>query len=120
MKNGFFTTEEMVGIFNRSKVVLNVHSWLEKFDYGVNPRLFEANGCGAFQICDWKQEIPNLYEEDKEIILYRTVAELKEKLAYYLPREKERADIADNALKRSLECHTYEHRMKEMLEVCGL
>ncbi len=120
VKNGFFTTEEMVGIFNRSKVVLNVHSWLEKFEFGINPRLFEANGCGAFQICDWKQEIPKLYEEDKEIILYRTVAELKEKLAYYLPREKERTKIADNALKRSLECHTYEHRMKEMLEVCGL
>ncbi len=37
VKNGFFTTEEMVGIFNRSKVVLNVHSWLEKFELRSKP-----------------------------------------------------------------------------------
>jgi spore maturation protein CgeB len=120
VKNGFFTAEEMVGIFNRSRVVLNLHSWFGRFDYGVNPRLFEANGCGAFQLCDWKEEIAGLYEDGKEVVLYRTVEELKKKLAYYLPREKERAVIADNALKRSLECHTYEHRMKRLLKVCGL
>jgi spore maturation protein CgeB len=120
LKNGFFTAEEMVEIFNRSRVVLNLHSWFGRFDYGINPRLFEANGCGAFQLCDWKEEIADLYEDGKEVVLYRTVEELKEKLAYYLPREKERAEIADNALKRSVECHTYEHRMKQLLRVCGL
>ncbi len=115
--NGFFTTEEMVGIFNRSEIVLNVHNWFGRFDYGVNPRLFEACGSGAFQVCDWKEEIADLYEDGKEIVLYKTLEELKEKLAWYLPRESLRIKIAESALRRTLACHTYEHRMRQMLSV---
>jgi len=120
LKGGkFFSPEEMVGIFNRSKVVLNIHSWYGRTDYGINPRVFEANGCGAFQVCDWKQEIPALYEDGKEIVLYKDLPELKDGIAYYLSHEAERAAIADNGYARSHGEHTYEHRLTKMLSVCG-
>ncbi len=116
----FFSPDEMVRIFNRSKVVLNIHSWFGKSEYGINPRVFEANGCGSFQVCDWKEEIPDLYEDGKEIVLYKNLEALKEKIAYYLSHEAERAEIAENAYQRSHAEHTYRHRLTEMLKVCGL
>ncbi len=116
----FFSPEAMAGLFNRSRVVLNIHSWFGKWDYGVNPRLFEANGCGSFQVCDFKREIPELYEDGKEIVLYGSLSELKEKLEYYLAHENERRQIAENALSRSHKEHTYRHRLAEMLSVCSL
>jgi spore maturation protein CgeB len=117
-KNGGFSPEEMVRIFNQSKIVLNIHTWFGKWDYGINPRVFEANGCGSFQICDWKEEIPELYEIDREIVLYRSLDELKEKLSYFLYNEKERIGIAENTLLRTHREHTYEERLREMLSIC--
>jgi len=120
VKSRFFSPEEMVTIFNQSKIVLNIHSWFGKWEYGINPRLFEANGCGAFQICDYKKEIPELYEPEKEIVLYKSIEELKEKLSFFLSSEKERNDIAENGFLKTINCHTYEHRLKEMFTIAGL
>lgn len=120
IKNGFFSPEEMVKIFNRSKIVLNIHTWFGKWNYGINPRLFEANGCGAFQICDYKDEIPKLYEPEKEIVLYKSIEELKEKLSFFLTREKERNDIAEKGFLKTINHYTYEHRLKEMFLIAKI
>jgi spore maturation protein CgeB len=114
VKDGFFTPEEMVVMFNSSKIVLNLHSWFGNWNYGVNPRLFEANGCGAFQLSDYKEEIPELFEPGKEIALYNDFDELKQRAAFYLSADKERQDIAEKGLARTQKQHTYRHRMEEM------
>lgn len=119
IKDGFFTPEEMVRIFNTSKVVLNIHTWFGKCNYGLNPRVFEANGCGAFQISDYKEEIPELYEPEKEIVLYNDIPELKKKLSYYLQHTEKRTDIAKAGIQRTAHNHTYEQRLQEMLNVAG-
>lgn len=119
-KDRCFSPEEMVRIFNQSKIVLNIHSWFGKWDHGTNPRIFEANGCGAFQICDYKDEIPELYEPEKEIVLYKSIEELKEKLSFFLTREKERNDIAEKGFLKTINHHTYEHRLKEMFLIAKI
>jgi len=120
IKNGFFSPQEMVKIFNISKIVLNIHTWFGKWEFGLNPRVFEANACGAFQICDWKQEIPMHYEVDKEIVIYKSVKELKEKIKYFINRPYEREDIAFKAYLKSLKEHTYKIRLEKMFHLCGL
>jgi spore maturation protein CgeB len=114
VKDGFFTPEEMARIFNRSKIVLNIHSWFGSWNCGVNPRLFEANGCGAFQLSDYKKEIPELYEPDQEIVLYHNLDELKQKATFYLAADKRRSEIAEQGFKRTAREHTYAHRLAEM------
>jgi spore maturation protein CgeB len=116
----FFSPEQMARLFNGSKVVLNVHTWFGKYPYGTNPRVFEACGCGAFQISDRKQEITELYAEDEDIVLYDDADELCDKLGHYLRHDSERRRIADNAYVKTHARHTYAHRLEEMLKVCGL
>lgn len=114
----FFSPEEMVAMFNQSRIVLNIHTWLGKNEFGINPRVFEANGCGSLQISDYKEEIADFYQEDKEIVIYRSIDELLEKLAYYLGHEAEREEIAARAYLRTQGENTYQQRMQELLRVC--
>jgi len=113
----FFSPQEMVTAFQQAKIVLNIHSWLGKYDYGINPRLFEASGCGAFQLCDMKREIPLLFEPQKEIVLYNTTEELAELIPYYLEHTSEREQIATATYQRAMREHTYLARMEKVLEI---
>jgi spore maturation protein CgeB len=119
-KDGFFTPEELVPIFNRSKIALNIHSWYGNWNYGLNPRVFEANGCGTFQLSDFKEEIPELYEPDREIVLYDEMRDLKEKAAFYLASDSRRDEIAERGYARTLRDHTYEQRLREMFSIMRL
>ncbi|MBA9078832.1 CgeB family protein [Rufibacter quisquiliarum] len=114
---GYFTPTEMAAFFSQAHIVFNLHTWFGRWSYGVNPRLFEASGCRAFQISDRKEEIQDLYEPGKEIVLYDRLEEIPELLTHYLARPEECDAIAANAYTRTLQQHTYMHRMQELLEV---
>jgi spore maturation protein CgeB len=113
----FFSPQEMVSAFQEAKIILNIHTWLVRYDYGINPRLFEASGTKSFQICDTKKEIPLLFEPQKEIILYDTVPQLIEQIKYYLQHDSEREKIAAAAYQRAMKDHTYLKRMEKVLEI---
>jgi spore maturation protein CgeB len=115
---GVFVAElEKAKAFNAAKIVLNAMHPGEIA--GVNCRLFEAAGCGAFQIADWKPALPELFEPEREIVTFRTREELKEKVDYYLAHPKEREAIAERAYRRAHREHTYELRLTELLGALG-
>jgi len=109
---------EKAKAFNAARIVLNTMHYGEI--EGVNCRLFEAAGCGAFQIADWKPALPELFEPEREIVTFRTRRELKEKVDYYLARPEERREIAARACARAHRDHTYEKRLEKMFELMGL
>jgi spore maturation protein CgeB len=119
VSDSFFSPEEMVRIFNQSKIVLNIHTWLGKNEFGINPRIFEANGCGSLQISDFKEEIADFYQEDQEIVIYRSIDELMEKLDYYLANPEQREEIAQRGYQRAHRDDTYRQRMETLLQVCA-
>ena len=114
----YVAEEEKARAFNAAKIVINTMHYGEI--EGVNCRLFEAAGCGAFQIADWKPALADLFEPEREIVTFRTLHELKEKTDYYLARPEERREIADRAYIRAHRDHTYEKRLQKMFEILGL
>ncbi|MFH1009966.1 MAG: glycosyltransferase [bacterium] len=114
--------EESVKIFSASKINLNLHSspthaGVDPFGDFVNPRTFEIAACGAFQLVDERKYLPELFDPSSEIALFQSVDELPAKIDYFLAHPQERADMARRARERVLREHTYEHRMKELVEV---
>lgn len=104
-------------IILRSKInINNLH--LAEIN-GANARLFEICGSGGFQICSYSEIISELYKEDHEIVLYKDKHELLEKVKYYLNNPIERNRIALNAKKRSIQNHTYRHRLENLLNIIG-
>ncbi|GJL78151.1 MAG: hypothetical protein NPINA01_11400 [Nitrospinaceae bacterium] len=119
-QNQRVSSEESVKIYNGAKIHLNLHSSTfheninPEGDF-VNPRTFEIAACCGFQLVDERSELGELFRTGEEMITFDSVADLKEKIAYYLEHERERKTIAQKARNRVLAEHTLEHRMTEML-----
>ena len=118
--DGFFTPQQMVAMFCSTQIVINLHTWRRKFDHGVNPRLFEAAGCGAFQLVDWKQEIPELFDTQRELRCYRDIGEVRDLARDCLQDPAQLAEYARAAQQRAYAEHTYRHRMARLLEHMGV
>lgn len=116
---GRYVTERTKAVaYSSAKVLVNTISFQE-FE-GVNCTLFEAAGCGAFQIAEWKPTLPEHFIPEQEIVTYRSRKELIEKVDYYLDHPAEREAIAARAYSRAHRDHTYERRLTTMLQVLGL
>lgn len=100
--------------FLGAKVVLNNLHFSEI--WGLNVRAFEAAGVGAFQMVDWRPGLSDVFEDGHELISFRGVSEMKDKLDYWLPRHEERQVIAKAGMQRAYAQHTYEHRLNLMLD----
>jgi spore maturation protein CgeB len=116
-----FTTDEMVRIINASKISLNLHSsaqheGIDPTGDFVNPRLFEVASCGGFQLVDEREEVHGFFEPDSEIVTFKDLRDLRNKIDYYLSHDDERAAIAERAQRRAHKEHTYQHRMAQMFE----
>jgi len=93
---------------------VNCHEPAIQGEYANNSRLFEATGVGTCLVTDWKKNISDLFEPDREVIVYREPEELIEKLRYLLAHPEESFKIGDAGQKRTLHDHTYEMRVSEM------
>ena len=61
-------------------------------------------------------ETAELFEEDKEIVMFKTPEELVEKSGYYLSHDEEREKIAKAGYEKVLNCYTYEKKLKRLME----
>ena len=115
LRDGFFSPEEMSAMFSSAAITLNIHTWHEAADHGVNPRLFEAAACGVAQLVDWKQEISDLFNTHEDLLVYKTIEEVPSRIAEALANRATLAEMGASARRRALAEHTYEHRMQRML-----
>tara|TARA_R110001599_G_scaffold353465_1_gene593090 strand:+ start:63 stop:1139 length:1077 start_codon:yes stop_codon:yes gene_type:complete len=105
---------EKVRAFRGAKIVINNLHYSEI--WGVNVRAFEVAGSGSFQMVDWRPGLGDLFEDGLELVSFRGIQDLKEKIEYWLPRDKERRAIASAGMKRAHSEHTYRHRLTLLLE----
>lgn len=110
--------EDKARAFLAAKIVLNTLHFGEV--WGANVRMFEAAGIGAFQMIDWRPGIAQLFEDGKELVTFRGVADLKRLIDAFLPLEDERRAIAEAGKQRAHAEHTYRHRLDLLLAtLCG-
>lgn len=106
---------EFADVCSRSKCSLGLLR--EEAEDRHTQRTLEIPACGSLQFAPRNEEIKALFEEDREIVLFDTPEELKEKLDYYLVHETERARMAQAGHARVLRGnHTYTDRVKTMME----
>jgi len=107
---------DMYKVLAQGGIVLNRHAeWAER--YANNMRLYEATGVGAMLLTDDKDNLNNLFQVGKEVVAYRSQYDCAERLEYYLDHEDERAAIAAAGQRRTLNEHTYHHRMQELVQI---
>lgn len=113
-------TEDIVKIFNASRINVNLHS--SSYHEGVNPdgdfvnpRTFEIAACGAFQLVDNRIGLDRFFRIGEEVDCFEDLAGLRARIARYLADPREREAVAEKGRRRVLRDHTYERRMEEMI-----
>lgn len=107
---------DMYKILNDSKITLNNHIGVAG-GFAGNMRLFEATGVGTLLITDWKKNLQEMFDIGKEVAAYHTPEECVELIKYYLNNEDERNAAASAGQHRTLQQHTYYHRMQELIGI---
>ena len=106
---------ELPKLYNSTKINL----CCTQFPSACHERVFQTAACGAFILHEYKEDVPELFEPGKEIVMYKSLDELPDLIKYYLKHEDERKQIAANARKRFLSEHTPLHRAKRFMEIVG-
>lgn len=108
---------QMYEVLARSKIVVNHHGNVPP--YANNLRLFESTGSGAMLLTDERPNLGEIFQVGAEVVAYRDAQECVDRIQYYLTHEAERASIARAGQARTLADHSFEHRMREMIEIIG-
>ena len=118
--------EELRELYSSSQISLG---FLEVYDdhdssrpitQHLHLREFEAPMCGALYCTGYMDELAEMFEPDKEVLMYRNQHELLDKVHYYLayPAQAERIRKAGHL--RALRDHTYQNRFKSLFQQIGL
>lgn len=106
---------EACKVYNASPINLNSHH-AQTQRAGLNTRAFEIPAAGGFELTDYVQDMESLLEPDREVAVYRSPEEARDRARYFLKAEPERRRIAEAGHKRVLAEHTYRHRMQTVLD----
>lgn len=107
---------QMVRLFSRSKINLNLSNSSTLIVQQIKGRNFEMPGTRSFQLTSNAENLTEYYVDGKEIVIFNSVEELIDKAKYYLKNEDERNEIAINGYKRTIAEHTWHHRFGEIFD----
>jgi len=81
----------------------------------VTMRVFDVMACGGFLIAEHAAGMEELFDVGREIVTYRTLDELLDKIAYYLNHPKEAKAIAASGKRAVQNRHTIKMRIDHIL-----
>lgn len=115
--NGFVSFEKTVELINRAKVVLGIGGvgYLDGVQH-LKGRDFEVPMCGAVYLTTYNPELADWFEIGREILCYSSPQNCVEVLRWILADSEKQQRIRAAALLRCLNEHTWEHRIRAMLE----
>lgn len=121
-----FISENLINLlFQRSKINLGFtrisgSNPYQKGKFQMKLRDFEVPLAGGFYLVEKTPGYEEFFSSDKEIVMWSSPDELKNKISYYLNHDKEREEIAKAGQKRALAEHTWEHRFSMLFQEIGI
>lgn len=109
-----FPGEALSLVYAGSKINLNIS--MRGMEGGTPLRIPEIMGAGGFVLSSFCMETAELFEENKEIVMFRTPEELMDKTDYYLSHDGEREKIALAGQEKVLRMFTHERKLKAILD----
>lgn len=134
--NGRVSPEDMVSVFNRSKINLNISNSISYdvrylssslssiHDFVKNnkrieqqkARPFEVCGSGGFMLTYYTRGLERYYDIGRDLAIYTSVDELVEQIRYYLENEQEREKVALSGYEKTLLEHTFSKRFSSIIK----
>ena len=114
-RGNYILGSEKARLIYGSKIVFNNLHYAEI--ESVNNKFFEINGCGGFQLCDYRPVLEELLPVDPDLVSFRSIDEAVEKVRYYKDRPEERYKICRLIYDHFLQNYTYDHLINYILKV---
>ncbi len=109
----YFTTMPLV--FKLSKINLNIT--LRSIQHAIPLRVFDILGSGGFLISNYQPDLAYHFVPGEDFIYYENRKDLLDKIDYYLKNDAERNEIALNAHRKIQAEHTFDARIKEIIDL---
>lgn len=110
----YIARQEKAQIFRSAAGVLNTMHPAEFA--GVNARLFEAAGCGAAVLTEFRPTVPEVFDIGREVLAYHDFDELVDQASRLLSERDLGQRLGDAATRRAHRDHSYELRIASILE----
>lgn len=107
---------EMFQLVADSRVTLNIHADSSP-EFASNMRLFEITGAGSCLVTDWKQNLHELFEPDREVVAFKSAEECVEKVKWLLDHPAAACEISRAGERRTLGNYTFAHRAACLAEL---
>jgi spore maturation protein CgeB len=123
---GWVEPQVVANYYNGAKIVLNTHrpptlrhnqNKLGVTGKSINNRTFDVAACSAFQLIEFKEDLPQHFMEEVEIVSFKSLEELLEKTHHFINADAERKNIANKARERVLKEHTFQHRLDKLVSL---
>ncbi|MCL2718573.1 MAG: glycosyltransferase [Lachnospiraceae bacterium] len=102
-------------VFHLSKINLNIS--LRSIETGTPLRVFDVMSVGGFMMSNYQRELEDLFVVDKEIVLYESMDELKDKVKFYLRNERARQKIAIAGHEKVKKCYSYPKVLEKIIKI---
>jgi|SRR3989344_4525766 len=112
---GPLETKEMVKVINQSKIYL----CLSKNDYGqphFTGKFFEGAACKTFVLTEYCKDYLDLFQEGKDMVMFKDKEDLLQKINYYLKNDSKRDKIAENAYQKISRRYNLYEETKEVFK----
>lgn len=106
---------QMPYVFYYSKINLNIT--LRSIKSGMPLRAIDIMSNGGFLMTNYQADFLDFFVPDEDFVYYTDLADLKEKVRYYLSHEEERARIAKNGQEKIRKFHSFEQHFCEIFAV---
>ena len=111
-RDTFVIGEDMVRMLSSYKIAFNFN-----IADDINYRTFEAPAAGAMLLTNYTPNLEKLFDLDNELVIYKNMDDIIQKIAYFTKNEDERQKIADAGKKRVNDNHSYDERAKLFLRM---
>lgn len=124
-ENGRVSQEQMIQLFNESKINLNLSnsSWsihtIFRRQQQIKGRNFEIPGCSGFLLTNYVNGLERYYAIGEEIVCFKNRRDLLRQIRHYLADEEDRKAIARRGYDRTIREHTYEERFRTLFGKMG-
>jgi len=102
-------------VYAAAQINLNISS--SQLKRGVNLRLYDVPASGGFLITDWRDALSELFDEKKELVVYRSVEELQSLITFYQKNPSAKETVVKAARARIAGQHLLRHRLQRILDL---
>ena len=96
---------------------LHLNQTSYQMNSAVNQRVFDVPLCGGLLVTDYREDLEQLFDIERECVVYHSHDEAADLLSWYLRKREQAARVAAVAADRVNTEHLYRHRLQTMMRI---